>query len=199
MVRVGVTGGIGSGKSTVSAMLASAGAELIDADAISRHLTDSGGAAIEPIVQQFGQALVTSAGALNRDAMRELVFSNPDAKVQLENIIHPLISKECAEQAERAKSAGKACVVFDVPLLVESGRWRQQLDWVLVIDCLEATQISRVMQRSSWTAEAVQKVIAVQASRAQRLAAADIVIYNEALSMAQLQAEVQPLLQRLKL
>ena len=199
MLRVGVTGGIGSGKSTVSAMLVSAGAELIDADAISRHLTDSGGAAIEPIVQQFGQALVTSAGALNRDAMRELVFSNPDAKVQLENIIHPLISKECAEQAERAKSAGKACVVFDVPLLVESGRWRQQLDWVLVIDCLEATQISRVMQRSSWTAEAVQKVIAVQASRAQRLAAADIVIYNEALSMAQLQAEVQPLLQRLKL
>ena len=199
MLRVGVTGGIGSGKSTVSAMLASAGAELIDADAISRRLTAAGGAAIAPIIQQFGQALVTSAGALNRDAMRELVFSNPDAKAQLENIIHPMVSKACSEQAERAKSAGKACVVFDVPLLVESGRWRQQLDLVLVVDCLEATQISRVMQRSSWTAEAVQKVIAAQASRAQRLAAADVVIYNDDLSMAQLQAALQPLLQRLKL
>ena len=199
MLRVGVTGGIGSGKSTVSAMLASAGAELIDADAISRRLTAAGGAAIAPIIQQFGQALVSSGGALNRDAMRELVFSNPDAKAQLENIIHPMVSKACAEQAKRAQAAGKVCVVFDVPLLVESGRWRQQLDMVLVVDCLEATQISRVMRRSSWTAEAVQKVIAAQASRAQRLAAADVVIYNEALSMAQLQAALQPLLQRLKL
>ena len=199
MLRVGITGGIGSGKSTVSAMLACAGAELIDADAISRRLTDVGGAAILPIFQQFGQALLTSAGALNRDAMRELVFNHPDAKVQLENIIHPLVSKACAEQAECAQAAGKACVVFDVPLLVESGRWRQQLDLVLVVDCLEATQIARVMQRSSWTAEAVQKVMAAQASRSQRLAAADIVIDNDALSMSELQAEVQQLLQRLKL
>lgn len=199
MLRVGITGGIGSGKSTVSAMLASAGAELIDADAISRRLTDVGGAAILPIIHQFGPALVTSAGALNRDAMRELVFNHPDAKVQLENIIHPLVSKACAEQAERAQAAGKACVVFDVPLLVESGRWRQRLDLVLVVDCLEATQIARVMQRSNWTAEAVQKVMSTQATRSQRLAAADIVIDNDALSMAELQAEVQHLLQRLKL
>ena len=199
MFRLGITGGIGSGKSTVSAMLVSAGAELIDADAISRRLTAAGGAAIAPIVQQFGQALVATAGELNRDAMRELVFNNPDAKAELENIIHPLVSKACAEQAERAKAAGKVCVVFDMPLLVESARWRQQLDLVLVVDCLEATQISRVMRRSGWTAEAVQKVIAAQASRSQRLAAADVVIYNDDISIAQLQAAVEQLLPRLKL
>ena len=199
MLRVGITGGIGSGKSTVSAMLAAAGAELIDADAISRSLTDVGGAAILPIICQFGPALVTAAGALNRDAMRELVFNNPDAKAKLENIIHPLVSHACAERARRAEAAGKVCVVFDVPLLVESDRWRQQLDLVLVVDCLEATQISRVMRRSSWTLQAVQKVMAAQASRSQRLAAADIVIDNDALSTVQLQAVVQQLRPRLKL
>lgn len=180
-------------------MLAAAGAELVDADAISRSLTGPGGAAISSVVQQFGQAMVTSAGALNRDAMRELVFSNPDAKRQLESIIHPLVSQACAARASQAAEAGKPCVLFDVPLLVESDRWRQQLDLVLVVDCLEATQISRVMQRGGWTGQAVQKVIAAQASRDQRLAAADIVIYNEGLSMAQLQVAVQQLLPRLKL
>lgn len=199
MLRAGITGGIGSGKSTVAAMLVSAGAELIDADAISRRLTAAGGAAISSILQQFGPALVTSAGALDRDAMRELIFSNPDAKRQLESIIHPLVSQACAAQAGQAAAAGKPCALFDIPLLVESGRWRQQLDLVLVVDCLEATQISRVMQRSGWTAEAVQKVIAAQASRAQRMAAADIVIYNDGVSLVELQAAVQQSLPRLKL
>ena len=199
MLRAGITGGIGSGKSTVSGMLVAAGAHLIDADAISRRLTDVGGVAISPVVQQFGQAMLTPAGALDRDAMRDLIFSSLAAKSQLENIIHPLVNQACAAQASQAADDGKPCVLFDVPLLVESGRWRQQLDLVLVVDCLEATQISRVMQRSSWTADAVQKVIAAQASRAQRLAAADIVIYNDGLSLLELQAVVQQLLPRLEL
>ncbi len=199
MLRAGITGGIGSGKSTVSGMLVKAGAYLIDADAISRRLTDVGGAAISPIVQQFGQAMLTPAGALDRDAMRDLIFSNLAAKTQLENIIHPLVSQACAAKASQAAADCKPCVLFDVPLLVESGRWRQQLDFVLVVDCEEATQTSRVMQRSGWTADAVQKVIAAQASRAQRLAAADIVIYNDGLSLHELQAVVQQLLPRLKL
>lgn len=180
-------------------MLVKAGAYLIDADAISRRLTDVGGVAISPIVQQFGQAILTPAGALDRDAMRDLIFSNQAAKSQLENIIHPLVSQACAAQVSQAAAGGKPCLLFDVPLLVESARWRQQLDLVLVVDCLEATQTSRVMQRSRWTADAVQKVIAAQASRAQRLAAADIVIYNDGVSLLELQAVVQQLLPRLKL
>ena len=199
MLRVGVTGGIGSGKSTVAAMLVAAGAALIDADAISRDLTLAGGAAIEPLRKQFGDKVISPDGALSRTAMRELAFNDPAAKAQLEAIIHPLVAQQCDQQAEFALAAGKSCAVFDIPLLVESGRWRTQLDCIVVVDCLESTQMSRVVQRSNWGAASVEKVIAAQATRAQRLAAADMVVFNDGLSLEQLHAQVQQLLPRLKL
>ena len=188
--KIGLTGGIGSGKSTVARMLVECGAALVDADAISREVTAPGGAAIVQLAQQFGPAAITPAGAMDRDVMRALAFSDPAVKRQLEAIIHPLVSLESARLAEAATRAGNACILFDIPLLVESNRWRQQLDQVLVVDCSEASQISRVMSRQSgqglpghWTREAVQKVMASQASRAQRRAAADACIYNEGLSL----------------
>ncbi len=184
--RIGLTGGIGSGKSTVAQMLAECGAVIVDADAISRQLTAAGGGAIPAIGQIFGAAFITPAGALDRDAMRQLVFSDPAAKLRLEAIVHPLVTAETAQQASAAESQGARCLVFDVPLLVESGRWRAQLHQVLVVDCTEERQISRVMARNGWAREAVQKVIDAQASRAQRLAAADMCIYNETASLAEL-------------
>jgi dephospho-CoA kinase len=193
-VHVGLTGGIGSGKSAVAAVLADCGAAVIDSDAISRGVTAPGGAAIALIARQFGAAFITPQGAMDRDAMRRLVFADAQAKKQLEAIVHPQVGEETVRQAAKAASA---CVVFDVPLLVESGRWRQRLDRVLVVDCSEATQIARVMARNGWTREAVQQVIAGQASRDQRLAAADICIYNDApLSLAALAAMVRQLAQR---
>jgi dephospho-CoA kinase len=184
--RIGLTGGIGSGKSTVAQMLAECGAVIVDADAISRQLTAAGGAAIAAIGQIFGAAFITPAGALDRDAMRQQVFSDPSAKLRLEAIIHPLVAAQTAQQASAAESQGARCIVFDVPLLVESGRWRAQLHQVLVIDCTEERQISRVMARNGWTREAVQKVMDVQANRVHRLAAADVSIYNESQSLAEL-------------
>ena len=184
--RIGLTGGIGSGKSTVAQILADCGAVIVDADAISRQLTAAGGDAISAIGQIFGAAFITPEGALDRDAMRQQVFSDPAAKRRLEAIVHPLVTAETARQASAAESNGARCLVFDVPLLVESGRWRQQLHQVLVVDCTEELQISRVMARNGWAREAVQKVMDAQASRAQRLAAADICIYNETQSLADL-------------
>lgn len=194
--RIGLTGGIGSGKSTVARLLVDCGAVLIDADAISRQLTAPGGAAISRIAEQFGPQTITPEGAMDRDVMRDRVFSEPVVRQQLEAIIHPLVSLEAARQAALAASAGSRCTVFDIPLLVESGRWRQQLDRVLVVDCTEATQISRVTARSGWTPEAVQKVIAGQASRTQRRAAADACLYNDDLSLEALGAAVQQLAHR---
>ncbi|MDO9405002.1 MAG: dephospho-CoA kinase [Polaromonas sp.] len=182
-LHLGLTGGIGSGKSTVARLLAGAGAAIIDADAISRQTTASGGAAVAPIAAHFGAHVITPEGAMDRDVMRQLVFDYPDARRQLEAIIHPLVGEETARQAEAARKAGRSCVVFDIPLLVESGRWRARLDAVLVVDCTEETQIARVVARSGWTREAVEKVIASQASRAQRLAAADACIYNDGVSL----------------
>jgi dephospho-CoA kinase len=191
MQRIGLTGGIGSGKSTVAAMLAELGASIIDADAISRQLTAAGGAAMPAIASAFGAGFVNASGALDREVMRKQVFSDPGSKRRLEAIIHPLVASQTAAQALTAERAGAPCVVFDVPLLVESGHWRPRLHQVLVIDCTESRQISRVMQRSAWTPEAVQQVMAGQADRAQRLAAADLCIYNETVSLVELAALVR--------
>lgn len=188
--RIGLTGGIGSGKSTVAAALAGHGAVIVDTDAISRRLTAAGGAAIAAIAAQFGPGFVDASGALDRARMRELAFADPDARRRLEAILHPLIRTETTRQAE---TAGEATLVFDVPLLIESGRWREQVDRVLVIDCRESTQVERVTARSGWSREAVLAVVAQQAGRAARRAGADAVIYNDGLSREELLAEVRAL------
>lgn len=199
MIRLGLTGGIGSGKSTVAQMLMDSGATLIDADAISRNVTAAGGAAIAAIAAHFGDQAITHDGAMNRDVMRQLVFADPDARLQLEAIIHPLVSLESERLAEKAYLSSCRLLVFDIPLLVESKRWRQQLQQVLVVDCDEALQISRVMLRSHWTPEAVKAVIAQQASRSQRLATADMVIYNQGIALAELAGLVKHIALRITL
>jgi dephospho-CoA kinase len=190
MKKLGLTGGIGSGKSTVATMLMAHGAALIDADANARSVTAPGGAAIAAIRSAFGEEMITADGALDRARMREMAFSDPTARLRLEAIVHPLVGQAGQAQLDAARTAGHRCVVYDIPLLVESGRWRSQLDAILVVDCLPATQVARVMARSGLQAEATEAIIAAQATRAQRLAAADAVIYNEGISLTQLQAEV---------
>ncbi|RYY81290.1 MAG: dephospho-CoA kinase [Comamonadaceae bacterium] len=190
-LRIGLTGGIGSGKSTVLGMLQALGATAIDADAISRATTAAGGAAIPAIAAAFGPDFIGADGALDRARMRDQVYARPDARRELEQIIHPLVGQEVARQVEAATLAGARCIVFDIPLLVESGRWRSQLDRVLVIDCSPETQVARVVQRSALQPEAVRAIIAVQAPRALRLAAADLVICNEGLTLEALRHEVE--------
>ena len=189
-LRVGLTGGIGSGKSAVARRLVALGAALVDTDAIARSLTLAGGAGMPAIREQFGGDVIAADGSLDRDRMRELAFSDESVRQRLQAILHPLIGAE----AQRAAAASTAeVVVFDVPLLVESGRWRSRVDRVLVVDCSEATQTARVMRRSGWSAEAVQAVIARQAPRAARRACADAVIYNEGIDLAELDAHIAAL------
>lgn len=177
--RLGLTGGIGSGKSTVAQRLQERGATLIDADHISRSLTAVGGAALPRIAQTFGADLIDGQGALNRARMRELVFTDPRARQQLEGILHPLIAEQTQQLHQAAIAEDSKLIVHDIPLLVESGHWRGKLDSVLVVDCRESTQIERVMARNGLSQEAVQNIVAAQATRAQRLAAADWVLYND--------------------
>lgn len=188
--RWGLTGGIGSGKSTVAKMLLDQGAACIDADDISRSLTAAGGLAIPAIRAAFGDDSINSEGAMDRHFMRQLVFIEASARQRLEAILHPLIGQATQAQTQQAEAAGVAFIVFDIPLLVESGRWRQQVDRVLVVDCETETQIQRVMQRSHLERPVIEKIIASQASRSQRLAAADCVIYNESLDLSDLRQEV---------
>ena len=190
-LRIGLTGGIGSGKSTVARRFGALGALVVDTDALAHDLTAPGGAAIAAITAAFGADLIASDGAMDRAKMRALVFARPEERRRLEAILHPMIGAATRAQASRA-AAGQA-VVFDVPLLTESGSWRARVDRVVVVDCAEATQVARVVQRSGWTAEAVERTIAQQASRAQRRAIADAVIVNEALTLAGLEAEVDAL------
>lgn len=190
MRRIGLTGGIGSGKSTVAAMLVAQGATLIDTDGIARALASPGGAAMPAIAATFGPELVAADGGLDRARMRTLAFGHPEIKRKLESILHPLIGQECERQAQAATGA---LVVFDVPLLVESRRWRAIVERVLVVDASEEIQLQRVVARSGWTPDAVRAVIAHQASRPLRRAAADAVICNENLTLAQLEDEVRAL------
>jgi dephospho-CoA kinase len=196
-LRLGLTGGIGSGKSTVASIMASAGAAVMDADAISRALTLPGGRAIPAILAEFGEQLIAPDGAMNRDAMRALVFSNPESKRQLEAIIHPLVGQVLQEESIAATAAGHACLVYDVPLLVESGeRWRRQVDWVCVVDCGVETQIQRVMSRSQLGRAEIERIISQQASRQQRLDCADAVIFNEGIDLAHLKQLVHEMMAR---
>ena len=190
---IGLTGGIGSGKSTVARVLISYGAVLVDTDVIARELTSPGGIALPALVAQFGADIVAADGALDRDRMRSLAFSDASAKRRLESVLHPMIGVEAMRQA--ATAAGSV-VVFDVPLLTADGPWRARVDRVLVVDCDESTQIERVMQRSGWTREAVQRVIDQQATRGARCAIADAVICNIDLTLQALEREVQMLWQQ---
>jgi dephospho-CoA kinase len=176
VLRLGLTGGIGSGKSTVAHVLQSRGATVIDADAIARACTQTGGSAMPAVAQAFGPGFVTPDGALDRQRMREHVFAHPAARLQLEAIVHPLVGKEIRHQAAATHSH---VIVFDVPLLVESPRWRPQLDLVLVVDCTPETQIRRVQARNGWDLTTIEAILASQSPRVQRLAAADLVIFND--------------------
>jgi dephospho-CoA kinase len=187
-VKIGLTGGIGSGKSTVAQLLQQQGALVVDTDAIARALTQPGGAAMPALLAEFGAAALGADGALNREHMRQLVFADPRAKVRLEAVLHPLIGAQA--QAQAAQGGGRP-LVFDVPLLTESRHWRQRVQRVLVIDCPEATQVQRVAQRPGWTADAARQVLAQQASRAQRRAIADAVIFNEQVSLEELAQQVR--------
>ncbi|MBC7435834.1 MAG: dephospho-CoA kinase [Bdellovibrionales bacterium] len=195
VTRLGLTGGIGSGKSTVAQMLAELGAAVIDADVSSRALTAAGGGAINAIKQAFGEAFITPEGAMNRDAMRALAYADADAKKRLEAIIHPLVGEESRRQTQAAMDAGHRLIVFDIPLLVESGHWRQRLGSILVVDCTAPTQISRVTQRNALAPAQVQAIINAQASREQRLRAADAVLFNDGLSIDGLRGEVRQVAQ----
>ena len=189
--RLGLTGGIGSGKSTVAATLATMGAALIDADAISRAATAPGGSAIAALKATFGHAMLTTDGSLDRDQMRVLIYSDSTAKARLEAIVHPLVGQAIAKQAKDAEMVGVPCIVFDIPLLVESAHWRSSLDRILVIDSTETTQISRVMARNGLTEVEVRRIMLVQASRRQRLAAADLVVFNDGITLDQLVRQVR--------
>lgn len=173
---IGLTGGIGSGKTTVANYFGELGAALIDTDLIAHQLTQPGGLAMEAIRQSFGAGFVTADGAMDRARMRELVFSEPDKKRQLEAILHPLIRQQTELAASQANGD---YLIFVVPLLVESGNWRERVQRIVVVDCEEATQIRRVMQRNQLSEAQVRAIMNHQASRQQRLAAADDVISNE--------------------
>ena len=178
---VGLTGGIGSGKSTVGNTFGELGVVVIDADAIAHSLTASGGAGIEPIRAEFGDAFIDQGGALDRKRMRDHVFVNPQARTALEAILHPMIRAETRRELDDAASA---YVILMIPLLVEAARhdpkhWRDRFDRILVADCSESTQLHRVMARNGFDTAAVRRIMATQADRAERLAAADDIIDND--------------------
>ena len=175
---IGLTGGIGSGKSTVADRLVARGAALVDTDAIAHALTGPGGDAIEPIRAAFGDAVVAADGRMDRAAMRAIAFSDPGARKRLEGILHPMIRARTQSGIAAAVRDGAPYVIVAVPLLVESGDWRGRYDRVLVVDCPPEVQVERVMARSALPREQVDAILAAQATRAQRLAAADDVIDN---------------------
>jgi dephospho-CoA kinase len=172
---VGLTGGIGSGKSAVAALFAGLGAHVVDTDEIAHELTRPGGAAIAPIRAAFGADAIAADGSLDRVAMRRLVFSDARARKRLESILHPLIRAESSRRVERAASPYALLVI---PLLVETGVDRSRTARVLVVDCSETRQIERVTRRSGLSEAEVRAILASQATRAQRLAVADDVVDN---------------------
>jgi dephospho-CoA kinase len=191
-LRIGLTGGIGSGKSTVAAMLVACGAVLVDTDAIAHALTAPAGTALPALAREFGPDIVGPDGAMDRARMRALAFGDVSARRRLESILHPMIGDEAQRQASRA---GSRHVVFDVPLLSASSPWRRRVERLLVVDCTEDTQVQRVMRRSGWSAQQVQSVMSQQTSRGARRAIADAVIFNDGVAPDALQAQVRALWQ----
>ena len=194
---VGLTGGIGSGKSAVADLFAALGVVVVDSDALAHELTAPGGAAMPRIAQAFGKTYLQADGALDRKAMRELAFTDPTAKQRLEAILHPMIRDLADQRIAAATGHGTTCpyAIRMVPLLVETGIDPRKVQRVLVVDCPEATQRQRVAQRSKLDPAQIQRIMDSQASRSQRLARADDVIDNSG-SLAQLPAQVERLHQR---
>jgi dephospho-CoA kinase len=184
-----ITGGIGSGKTAVSDLLQARGAAIVDTDVISRDLTAPGGGAMPALVAQFGADIAAPDGGLDRDRMRKLVFSDPEAKRKLESVLHPMIRHEAFLQV---RAASAPYVVLVVPLLVESNAYRDIADRVLVVDCPEPIQIERTMRRSGLAREQVERIVQAQAPRSARLALADDVVVNDA-GLEELTAEVERL------
>lgn len=196
MLRLGLTGGIGSGKSTVARMFEALGASLIDADQIARGCTLANGMAMPFIAREFGPEFVTPEGAMDRDRMREYVFTHPEARHRLEAIVHPLVQQEMRRLSEASRAP---CQVFDIPLLVESAHWRHGLDRVLVVDCTAETQVLRVRARNGWDIASIQAIIQQQSPRARRLEAADVVIWNDSVELGALELTVRRVASRLGL
>jgi len=192
VLSVGLTGGIGCGKSTVADLFAALGATIVDTDVIAHALTAPQGAAMPAIVAEFGPDFAQPDGALDRARMRTLVFSDATARARLEAILHPRI-RAATEAAGQAATG--AYVIYVVPLLIESGSWRERVTRVLAIDCSEDTQVARVMQRSQLSADEVRAIMATQVTRARRLAEADDVVDNDA-GLDALRAQVQALHER---
>jgi dephospho-CoA kinase len=192
---VGLTGGVGSGKSTIGGMLSRRGAGIVDADAIAHELTQPGGAAIDALRAAFGEAAIAGDGSLDRAWMRARAFADTGVRARLEAILHPLIRAASNHRAEQLSAAGSPYVVFVIPLLVESGDARGRFDRILVVDCSEATQIARVCLRPGVDANIAQAILAAQAKRARRLEAADDVLFNEA-PLEEIEARVDRLHQR---
>jgi dephospho-CoA kinase len=176
---IGLTGGIGSGKTAVSALLGGYGAGIIDTDKVSHQITAPGGEAIPLITEAFGADFIDPHGALNRPKMRAVVFDDPSARQALERITHPLIQEETIKQALELAKSGVPYLVFVVPLLIESGFWAKLIDYLVVVDCPEETQIQRVMHRNNMTRSEVEKILKAQTSRNARLTPAHAVIENQ--------------------
>ncbi|WP_216865862.1 dephospho-CoA kinase [Polynucleobacter wuianus] len=193
---IGLTGGIGSGKTAVSNLLAKLGAGIVDTDLIAHQITAPNGIAISAIQKQFGTEYLDINGALDRSKMRALVFAKVEARKALEAITHPLIRQETIKQAELLVAKGVPYLVFVVPLLIESGSWEGLIDRLVVVDCPEEVQITRVMQRSNLPRAGVERILQAQTSRRDRLARADIVIENQG-SLATLNVEVNQLHQKI--
>jgi dephospho-CoA kinase len=193
---IGLTGGIGSGKTAVSDQLRLLGAGVVDTDLIAHQITAPGGSAILAIEKVFGSDFIHSDGSLNRSKMRSLVFEDPQSRRLLEEITHPLIKIETAKQALAISKTGVPYLLFVVPLLIESGSWRSLIDYLVVVDCPEETQIARVMHRNNMGRSEVENILKAQASRESRLAAADAVIENQN-TLESLEPEVLSLHQKL--
>lgn len=188
-LRIGLTGGIGSGKSTVAKIFQEFNIPVIDADGISHQLTQVNGLALPAIKAAFGDHIFTPNGDLDRAQLRKLVFQLPEKKRQLENIMHPLIRAQMQEEYQKYANHIDI-VVFDIPLLAPNSIWLSWCDRILLIDCSQHTQIQRVTQRSGWTAEQVQQVISQQASREQRLSIANDIIVNDNITLTDLRQQI---------
>lgn len=190
MLVVGLTGGIGSGKSEVTRRLAALGAIVIDADAIAREVVEPGSDGLAAVVAEFGPEVLTADGALDRDKVAQLVFADPDNRTRLNAIVHPLIGTRMIERTAAAGEADPhAVVVNDVPLLVEGGL-SDRYDVVVVVDTDPATQLRRLVEQRGMTEADARSRMSVQATREQRLAVADIVVTNDG-DLAALQARVE--------